>query len=102
MLAVEGGSRSNKRMHLTVGVPGWGRSAHVGTRPQVMRGVMHTEEDDSMSVAVRKAARLAGQVGPRVRLPSGLEAFERNHERRLAVKDPQEAAFSPLRLRLAR
>jgi hypothetical protein len=55
-----------------------------------------------VSVAVRKGARMAAQVGPRVRLPSERDTFEGNLERRLGVNIPQEDAFTPLRLRLAR
>ena len=64
----------------------------------VGRQYLTTEAALKVSVAVRKGVRLAAQVGPGVRLPSELDAFEE----RLAVNNPQEEAFSPLRLRLAR
>jgi hypothetical protein len=55
-----------------------------------------------LSVAVKKWARLADQMGPCVRLRSGLDEFKRTLREGLAVNDLQEDGFSPLRLRCAR
>jgi predicted amidophosphoribosyltransferase len=69
------------------------------TMPQV--GLSDAERF-RMSVAVKKGARLAGRMGPRVGLLPELDGFNRTLTVSPAARNPQEDGAPPLRLRFAR